>query len=124
VNRVVIWLYRLLDGRLLGRTLLLLTTRGRRSGMERTTALHYQLQAGVPVVCASNAGRARAPAWLLNIRSEPRVIVRRGRRRYECLARELPEGELWEAWVARDPGYARMAGPGKRYPLVALTPAE
>ena len=116
----MVWFYRLLGWRLLGRTVLLLTTTGRRSGLRRTTALHYQLHGNATVVCASNAGRRTPPAWLLNIRANPQVQVQRGRERYECRAVELDDEPTWTAWIARDPGYARMAGPGNRYPLIRL----
>ena len=116
----MVWFYRLLGWRFLGRTVLLLTTTGRRTGLRRTTAVHYQLHGNAPVVCASNAGRPRSPAWLLNIRANPQVHVQRGRERYECRAVELDDEPTWTAWIARDPGYARMAGPGNRYPLLRL----
>ena len=124
MSRVVVWVYRLLDGRLLGRTLLLLTTRGRKSGLPRTTALHYQVHRGDVVVCASNAGRKTLPAWFFNLKADPHVRVQRARNHYSSVAEELKDADSWAAWIARDPGYGRMAGPGNRYPLVRLRPDQ
>jgi hypothetical protein len=71
------WLFRLpialyyvgLAGQL-GRSTLLLTTRGRRSGRQRTTALNYLAQDAVVYVVS---GRGTRSDWLLNLQADPRV---------------------------------------------------
>ena len=122
--KAVVRLYRLLHGWLLGRYLLLLTTRWRKTGRLRTIAIHYQRHGDVYVLCASNAGRAGHPAWLHNLRADPKVIVQVGSRRSACQAGEPQEEErdsLWAAWVARDPGYLRMSRRvGRTFPLITL----
>jgi deazaflavin-dependent oxidoreductase (nitroreductase family) len=123
----MVWLYRLLRGFPLSGTMLLLTTRGRRSGRERTIAIHYQRHDGRLVLCASNAGRPRHPAWLHNLRADPAVTVQVGGTVFTGPAEEVTVADreaLWAAWVAREPGYARMARRvGKTFPLVRL-PSE
>jgi deazaflavin-dependent oxidoreductase (nitroreductase family) len=113
---------------LLGRYLLLLTTRGRKSGRPRTIAIHYQRHGDTYLICASNAGRPGNPAWVHNLRADPEVIVQVGPRRFACRADE-PVGEekerLWNEWIARDPGYQRMSRRvGRGFPLVRLRPGE
>jgi len=69
--------------------ILLLTTTGRKSGLERTTPLPYFTYQGRVLVVASFAGGARDPAWCHNLRANPEVQVQIGRRRAAGRAREL-----------------------------------
>jgi deazaflavin-dependent oxidoreductase (nitroreductase family) len=72
-------LIRLSGGRLGSRirknNVLLLTTRGRRSGKERCIPLLYFDDAGDYVLIASNGGAEQHPAWYLNLRAEPTATV-------------------------------------------------
>src|SRR5262245_62487452 len=74
-------------GRLSGMPMLLLTTRGRRSGRERTLPLLYVADEKGWVVVASNAGDDRHPAWWLNLRARPEARVQVGRERCAVRAR-------------------------------------
>ncbi len=119
---------RLGDG-LSGNPALVLTTIGRRTGERRRTVLVYARRGDDLVVVASNYGGDRQPAWLLNIREQPRVEVLVGRRRASAAAREV---------TVRDPGYVELwqlvnANNHNRYdehqratsrpiPLVVITP--
>jgi deazaflavin-dependent oxidoreductase (nitroreductase family) len=75
-------LYRLSGGRMgtriNGMPVLMLTTRGRRSGDPRTVALQYLAAGSALVVIASFVGEDRQPAWLLNLRADPAATIRRG----------------------------------------------
>jgi deazaflavin-dependent oxidoreductase (nitroreductase family) len=57
---------------------LLLTTRGRKTGDLRRTALVYQRDGDRYVVAASNRGADPHPAWYLNLLADPHVIVEVG----------------------------------------------
>ena len=114
--RAAIWLhrtlYRLSGGRVGGRRgtvpILLLTTIGRKTGRRRTVPLQYLADGDLLVVVASNGGRDSHPAWLLNLRAEPRVEVRRGRERQTMRAEEATGAErelLWPRMVELWPGY-------------------
>ena len=61
-----------------GVTNLLLTTRGRRTGRLRRTALIYARDGSRYVVVASGAGEDHHPAWYLNLRADPLVGVQVG----------------------------------------------
>ena len=91
---------------------LLLTTRGRRSGLERTVAVTYLRDGERLVLVASNGGAERHPAWWLNLLAEPRARVRVGRDTYEVRA-EQSEGEerdrLWVRLQEYNPFYRRYA---------------
>ena len=79
------WLYRISGGRLLGELVgmkvLLLTTTGAKSGAQRTTALTYLEADGAYVVIGSFLGEPRHPAWVHNLRANPRATCRSASRR-------------------------------------------
>ncbi|MEU3948629.1 nitroreductase family deazaflavin-dependent oxidoreductase [Streptomyces sp. NPDC029526] len=111
---------------LYGKPTLLLTTRGRRSGMLRRTGLIYAEDAGNYVVVGSNGGSDQHPHWYLNLRADPRVRVQVIAERFVAVAREA-EGEertrLWEVMTAVFPQYESYRGKtGRRIPVVVLEP--
>lgn len=73
-------IYRLSNGRvggtMGGSPVILLTTRGRRSGEPRTTPLMRIEHDGRLHVIASAAGSDSHPAWFHNLVAEPNVVVR------------------------------------------------
>ena len=71
---------------LLGMPALMLRTTGRRSGKTRTNALVYGKDGDRLLVCASNGGARRPPAWLLNLEADPEVEVQVGVRRWPATA--------------------------------------
>jgi deazaflavin-dependent oxidoreductase (nitroreductase family) len=126
------WLYRLSGGRIgttiNGMPVLMLTTRGRRSGEERTIALQYLAAGPSCVVIASFVGEDRQPAWLLNLRADPAATIRRGRRVERVRAREAAGEErerLWQRIVAIDPAFAEyQRRTSRQIPAVILEPIE
>ena len=96
-------IYRFSGGRLLGHMVgmevLLLTTRGRRSGKERSTCLTSFRDGEAAVVIGSFLGEARDPGWVHNLRAHPEATlqsgneVRRVRARLAGVPREA-RGEL------------------------------
>src|SRR6266550_4277163 len=84
---------RLLAG---GQPVLALTTTGRRSGARRTTTVAYLRHGAGYAVTALNLGSDRDPAWCLNLRSEPRAVVRVDGDSKPVHARE-PSGEEADA---------------------------
>lgn len=87
--------------RMLGVPTLLMTSTGRRSGVERTAALVYAKDDdGALVVTASNGGADRPPGWLHNVAAKPAVTVQIGRRR--------PFDATAEVIGAQHPDYARL----------------
>ena len=105
---------------------LVLTTRGRRSGRARSTALLYFEDGAKRYVVASFAGVDRHPAWYLNLVAERRVIVEVRGDRTPCLARVLDEtgaAELWPLLDASYGGFTRYrARTPRQIPIVELTP--
>jgi deazaflavin-dependent oxidoreductase (nitroreductase family) len=114
----------LLGGRLAGMKALLLTTRGRRSGRERTIPLTYYEDDGTPVLIASFGGAARHPAWFLNLRASPVVMVQRGAERLRMHAEIADAGTRARLWPQITRAHPQYAGYQRRtsreIPLVLL----
>jgi deazaflavin-dependent oxidoreductase (nitroreductase family) len=95
-------LYRASRGRLFGRLdrapVLLLTTVGRRSGRPRTAPVVYLAEGERLIVIGSNAGHTKAPAWSLNLESNPVAEVELGAERRNVLARIAEGEERAELW--------------------------
>lgn len=125
------WLIPRSRGRLkvaLGQPILLLHTRGARSGEPRTTPLLYTpLKRGF-IVVASKAGAAHHPAWYHNIRAHPEAVsVELNGRRVAVRPRVVEEPERSELWRRVNDNYngyetyAARAG-GRVIPLIVLEP--
>ena len=76
-------LYAIGLGPLYGRVVLLLTTKGRKTGKPRITPLQYE-EVGADIVIA--AARGVAADWYRNIVADPNVAVRVRRRRFAGIA--------------------------------------
>jgi len=109
-----------------GVTNLLLTTRGRRSGRLRRTALIYAVDGARYVVVASGAGEDHHPAWYLNLRADPLVGVQVGGSVFVARAATAVGEErdrLWRLMADRWPDYERYRRKASRtIPVVTLTP--
>jgi deazaflavin-dependent oxidoreductase (nitroreductase family) len=77
---------RITRGPFTGRSLLLLTTRGAKSGRERTNPLAYTLDGDRIFVIASKGGASTNPDWYRNLRANPKVTVEVGPERFEARA--------------------------------------
>lgn len=103
---------------------LLLTTRGRRSGKLRRTALIYGRDGDRYVVVASQGGAPTHPAWYLNLTAEPAVEVQVGAERFTARARTATSEEkprLWQTMVGVWPAYDDYQGKTDRdIPVVLL----
>ncbi|GHF10843.1 nitroreductase/quinone reductase family protein [Streptomyces morookaense] len=115
-------------GQFAGVKLLLLTTRGTRSGLLRTTPLVHLPDGERLVVFASNGGAPTAPAWFRNAMAAPDdITVEVGEERYAARAGLVDAAEhdaLWARQIAADPAFAafreRALQAGRVTPLVAL----
>ena len=110
--------------RLVNNDMLLLGTRGRRTGRTHTVPLLYLLDGSHPVVLASWGGRPSNPEWFENLRRNPRVEVRIRDEVFAARAVILEEPER-SAWFARAvaayPGYADyQARTDRTIPVVRL----
>ena len=91
---------------------LLLTTRGRKSGKLRRTALIYGRDGDRYVVVASKGGAAKHPQWYLNLATDPEVSVQVGAEKFTARARTAGAEEkpaLWRTMTARLAGVRRVS---------------
>jgi deazaflavin-dependent oxidoreductase (nitroreductase family) len=99
---------------------LLLTTKGRKSGELRRTALIY----GAYLVVASQGGADKHPAWYLNLEADPEVHVQVGSEKFTARARtatEQEKPELWTKMVSIWPAYDEYQTKTQRpIPVVVL----
>ncbi|MFF4214318.1 nitroreductase/quinone reductase family protein [Streptomyces sp. NPDC001796] len=108
-----------------GARLLLLTTKGARTGALHTTPLGYYPDGGERVLVIASAGGApRHPDWFHNLLAHPQVTVETGVFTYEATAVVLDRAARDEAFaraVESDPGWAEYQAKTDRViPVVAL----
>jgi F420H(2)-dependent quinone reductase len=106
--------------------ILLLTTRGRKTGKTRTTPLMYSRDGDNLVLIASVGGSPQNPGWYHNLQGqEAEVQIGGERRRVRARDAEGEERErLWAQMVGLYPSYADyQRKTSRRIPVVVLEPA-
>jgi deazaflavin-dependent oxidoreductase (nitroreductase family) len=112
----------------MGQPMLLLHTRGAKSGQARTTPLLYTPDNGRYVIVASKAGATHHPAWYHNLRANPDVLsVEIRGRRIPVRAHEAQGAErdrLWDLVNDNYDGYRvyQRQARHRTIPVVALEP--
>ena len=105
-------------------SILLLTTKGRRSGEPRTTPLIYGTSGEDYVVVASKGGADEPPAWYVNLEQDPDVEVQVLDDVFPARARVATPDEkpaLWEQMVGHWPHYEQYQEKTDReIPVVVL----
>src|SRR5690242_4133528 len=81
-----------------GATLLLLTTTGAKSGEPRLSPLAYLTIDDKIIIIGSKGGAPTNPAWVHNLRANPRAHIEIGATDYDVVARELPPAERDETF--------------------------
>ena len=109
-----------------GSPLLLLHTRGARTGRERVNPMMYLADGGRYLVFASKAGSDRNPDWYHNLLAHPTSSIEVGDERIEVAAAELRGTErdrMFALLASRYPGFAGYQRKTQRViPVLALTP--
>ncbi|SDD57773.1 nitroreductase family deazaflavin-dependent oxidoreductase [Auraticoccus monumenti] len=91
------------------RPVILMTTRGARSGKIRKVPVMRVEHDGVQLAVASKGGAPEHPQWYHNLVAHPEVEVMVDTERYPATAREISgdeRAEWWERAVAAYPPYA------------------
>ncbi|NMO51236.1 nitroreductase family deazaflavin-dependent oxidoreductase [Actinoplanes sp. TBRC 11911] len=83
-----------------GMPIILLTTRGAKTGKLRKTPLMRVEHDGEYAVVGSLGGAPKNPVWVYNVRSEPHVELQDGTEKHDYVARET-EGDERELWWKR-----------------------
>ena len=107
--------------------LLLLTTRGARSGEARVSPAAYLADGDHFVIMAADGGRDTDPGWLHNLRADPAATIEVGTATIPVTATVATEPEraaLADRFVAALPLFADFQARTTRpIPLVILSPA-
>ena len=100
--RLWVWTYRRtrgwLGGRAFGVPVLLLTTKGRKTGRSWTIPLLYLKDANRWVVVASNGGNPHNPDWWLNLTTEPNATIEVGKHKIPVAATSIEGVERERLW--------------------------
>ncbi len=80
------------------RDVLLLTTRGRLTGKDRTIPVYYLRNENYIVICNVNPGFERTNPWVINLRAHPIARLQIGAEIAEYHAREATDAELSIYW--------------------------
>lgn len=111
-----------------GAPLLLLTTKGAKSGLWRRTALIYGEDSGRYLIVASKGGHPSPPGWYVNLVTNPEVHLQVRERKFRAMARTATAEEkptLWPQMVAIWPDYANYQEKTDRdIPVVILDPLD
>jgi len=112
------------SGPMAGRPLLILTTKGAKSGEQRQAVLTFTRDDGRFVVAATAGGSPVAPAWYHNVLANPAVQVEAKGETFTATATEAGPGErerLWAHHVEERPEFADYPEKsGRTIPVVTL----
>ncbi|WP_055637363.1 nitroreductase family deazaflavin-dependent oxidoreductase [Streptomyces griseoruber] len=107
---------------------LLLTTRGRKSGNLRRTAVIYGRDGENVIVVGSNGGKPEHPLWYLNLVASPEAHVQIGEEHLDVRARTAnaeEKPELWKLMTGIFPQYKSYQKKTTReIPVVILEPVK
>ncbi|MEU2002971.1 nitroreductase family deazaflavin-dependent oxidoreductase [Rhodococcus sp. NPDC019627] len=110
-----------------GMPVVLLTTRGAKSGKLRKTPLMRVEHDGKYAIVASLGGAPKNPVWYYNLKADPHVELRDGQMTRDMVAREVTGEEKaawWERAVAAFPNYADyQKNTDREIPVFVLEPA-
>ena len=106
---------------------LLLTTKGRRTGEPRTSALIFARHGDDYLVVASMGGAPQHPQWYLNLTAHPEAEIQVQARRLPIVARTASDEEkpvLWQLVSGVWPNYDVYQSRTQRdIPVIVLSPA-
>jgi deazaflavin-dependent oxidoreductase (nitroreductase family) len=127
INRRIIEEFRAQGGKVVGPaegfSLLLLHTRGARSGAERVNPVAYQPLEDGWAVFATHAGAPNHPAWYHNVVAHPETIIEVGTDTIPVRARVAAGEErerIWSRQKAFYPRFARYEQTAREIPVVVL----
>ena len=110
-----------LSGQMAGRQLLLLTTKGAKSGTQRTVVVGYRPYKESLAVIASDNGAPKSPDWFHNLQADPHATVEVGPDKYRVRARVVDDPKE-RAEIAKKIEYLepQQAKTSREIPVVVL----
>lgn len=128
-NKAIIEEFRANEGRVggpfQGANLLLLHTKGAKSGLERVNPMMYFMDEDRYVVVASKAGAETNPDWYHNLVANPEVSVEAGTEQFDAVASVTSEPErtqLYKKMESISSGFTEYKNKTSRViPVITLT---
>jgi deazaflavin-dependent oxidoreductase (nitroreductase family) len=116
------------SGPFMGRDVLILTTRGARSGEDRENPLAFSRDDGKYVVIASKGGAPTNPNWYHNLRTHPLVTVEVHGEKFQARAQVI-DGEdyerLYQNHAERMPAFNEYRQrTSRKIPVIVLEPLD
>ncbi len=113
------------SGPFMGRQVLILTTRGAKSGDRRESPLAYHLDGDRIVIVASKGGAPSHPAWYHNLLADPNVTVELNGETFPARAKVVHDADEYERLYAQHaelmPGFLEYRQKtSRRIPVVVL----
>lgn len=114
------------SGPLAGHPLLIMTSRGARTGAVRQAILTYHRDGDDYVVAGTASGAPTTPGWVHNVQAEPDVEIEVGNARFDATASIVEGSErdrLWDDHVRVLPWFADYPSQtgGRLIPMIRLT---
>lgn len=111
-----------LSGRMAGRQVLLITTKGARTGEPRTAVIGYRKSGDTYVVIASANGAAAHPAWYINLLADPHATIEVGPEKVKVRARTAKGKEREKLGRLVEYLEPQQKLTSRQIPVVALEP--
>jgi deazaflavin-dependent oxidoreductase (nitroreductase family) len=114
------------QGPLAGHPLLVMTSKGAKSGKSRRAILTFSRENGDFIVAGTAGGSPKTPSWVRNAEANADVEIEAENRTFNAKAQIVNEAErdrLWKEHVATLPWFAEYPKKtGRVIPVVRLTP--
>ena len=114
------------SGPMAGKTLMVLTSKGAKTGESRTAVVTYHKDGDRWAIAASKGGADEHPQWYHNVRANPDVTIEVDNQVVEARASEATGAErdrLWDDHVRALPWFGDYPSKtDRRFPMVRLTP--
>jgi deazaflavin-dependent oxidoreductase (nitroreductase family) len=115
------------SGPLAGHPLLVMSSRGARTGEGRRAILTYHRDGDDYIVAGTAGGSKKDPAWIHNLKAESDVDIEVGKAQFDAKAsivqNDAERQRLWDDHVRALPWFADYpAQTGRVIPMVRLTP--
>lgn len=117
------------SGPLAGHPLLVMSSRGARTGEGRRAILTYHQDGDDYIVAGTAGGSKKDPAWIHNLKAESDVDIEVGKAQFDAKAsivqNDAERQRLWDDHVRALPWFADYpAQTGRVIPMVRLTPTK
>ena len=115
------------EGPLAGQPLMLLHTKGAKSGQPRRSIVTYSRDGDAYVIAGTAGGAPKHPGWVFNVQADPNVTIEIGSETFSATAtveRDGPERDrLWANHVQQIPRFGEYPAQvgGRVIPMVRLT---